>query len=180
VAPWPAGTRPAHAGAAGAGPAHSEQPNRDDRRLRGSPSPRGGSPSGGSRAGGSPTGTRVGPGHGGLGARPAGWDRARAARPASPAGRGGAGTGSLAAGAHEKGEEALHLAERAFVRSAEGATRPHTASPTRTLVRLTMAGSGDRRICDHFIDLGWPGSGGPTSRRPGAGGHRSGFARDLP
>jgi transposase len=63
----------------------------------------------------------------------------------------GAGTGGLAAGAHEEGEEALDLAERAFVGSAEGATRPHTASPTRTLVRSTIAGSGDRRYGGRLV-----------------------------
>jgi hypothetical protein len=70
-----------------ADPAHSEQTNRDGRRWRGSPGPRGGSPTSRRRAGGSPTGTRVGPGHGGRGVRPDGRGHTSPVAPRSSAGR---------------------------------------------------------------------------------------------
>jgi hypothetical protein len=52
----------------------------------------------------------------------------------------GAGAGGLADGAHQQGEEALHLEEGPAGGPAEGATRPYTASPTRTYVQQRYHG----------------------------------------
>lgn len=54
----------------------------------------------------------------------------------------GVGTGCLAGGAHAEGEQALDLEEGPVGGPAEGATRPHTASPDRMYVQLGVTEQG--------------------------------------